>query len=109
MRDYTLSNKKIAELELRRRIIVNRMQPFALLVIKRDRTAHRLSPPIFVHQHTGKVVFSRRKGESKHIALVTDDLRASMKRIVADYVPLWSVGPFWTFFSNGMNHKDISL
>ncbi len=40
---------------------------------------------------TVKIVFSRRKGEGKHIALVTDDLRASMKTIVADYLKRWSI------------------
>jgi SRSO17 transposase len=40
---------------------------------------------------TVKIVFSRRKGESKQIALVTDDLRASMKMIVADYLKRWSI------------------
>lgn len=40
---------------------------------------------------TVKVVFSRRRGESKHIALITDDLRASMKTIVADYLKRWSI------------------
>jgi SRSO17 transposase len=40
---------------------------------------------------TVKVVFSRRKGEAKHIALVTDDLRASMKTIVAEYLKRWSI------------------
>ena len=40
---------------------------------------------------TVKVVFSRRKGESKHIAIVTDDLCASMKTIVADYLKRWSI------------------
>ena len=38
-----------------------------------------------------KIVFSRRKGENKHIAIVTDDLRASMKTIVADYLKRWSI------------------
>jgi len=38
-----------------------------------------------------KIVFSRRKGESKHIAIVTDDLRASMKTVVADYLKRWSI------------------
>ena len=38
-----------------------------------------------------KIVFSRRKGENKHIALVTDDLRASLKTIVADYLKRWSI------------------
>jgi SRSO17 transposase len=40
---------------------------------------------------TVKIVFSRRKGENKHIALVTDDLRAAMKTIVADYLKRWSI------------------
>ncbi len=40
---------------------------------------------------TVKIVFSRRKGESKHIAIVTDDLRASMRTIVADYLKRWSI------------------
>ena len=40
---------------------------------------------------TVKVVFSRRKGENKQIALVTDNLRASMKTIVADYLKRWSI------------------
>jgi len=38
-----------------------------------------------------KIAFSRRKGENKHIALVTDDLRASMKTIVANYLKRWSI------------------
>ena len=40
---------------------------------------------------TVKVVFSRRRGEAKHIALVTDNLNASMKTIVADYLKRWSI------------------
>jgi len=40
---------------------------------------------------TVKIVFSRRKGENKHIALVTDDLRAAMKTVVADYLKRWSI------------------
>jgi SRSO17 transposase len=38
-----------------------------------------------------RIVFSRRKGENKHIALVTDDLGASMKTIVAYYLKRWSI------------------
>jgi len=38
-----------------------------------------------------KVVFSRRRGERKVLALVTDDLGASMKRIVADYLKRWAI------------------
>jgi len=40
---------------------------------------------------TVKIVFSRRKGENKHIAIVTDDLHASMKTIVAHYLNRWSI------------------
>jgi SRSO17 transposase len=38
-----------------------------------------------------KIVFSRRKGESKHVAIVTDNLNASMRNIVADYLKRWSI------------------
>ena len=38
-----------------------------------------------------KVVFSRRRGESKQIAIVTDDLSASMRTIVANYLKRWSI------------------
>jgi SRSO17 transposase len=38
-----------------------------------------------------KIVFSRRKGETKHIALVTDKVKASMEQIVADYLKRWAI------------------
>jgi len=38
-----------------------------------------------------KVVFSRRRNERKVLALVTDDLRASMKNVVADYLKRWAI------------------
>jgi hypothetical protein len=40
---------------------------------------------------TVKVVFSRRRGDRNLVALVTDDLHASMKRIVADYLKRWAI------------------
>jgi len=40
---------------------------------------------------TVKIVFSRRRRDNKHIAIVTDDLRASIKGIVADYLKRWSI------------------
>ena len=54
---------------------------------------HRLAERIGKLNKLGtvKVIFSRRKGHSKHIAIVTDDLRASMKTIVADYLKRWSI------------------
>ena len=38
-----------------------------------------------------KVVFSRRRGESKIVALVTDDLRATARAVVADYRKRWAI------------------
>jgi hypothetical protein len=38
-----------------------------------------------------KVVFSKRKGETKIIALVTDDLHAAAHKVVADYLKRWAV------------------
>ena len=38
-----------------------------------------------------KVVFSRRRNERKSVALVTDDLGASMTAIVADYLKRWAI------------------
>lgn len=38
-----------------------------------------------------KVVFSRRKGESKFVALVTDDPRAAARAVVADYLKRWCI------------------
>jgi len=40
---------------------------------------------------TVKIVFSRRRAEHKHIAIVTDNLAGSMKSIVRDYLKRWSV------------------
>jgi hypothetical protein len=40
---------------------------------------------------TVKIVFSRRKGQKNHIAIVTDDLSASMIKVVADYLKRWSI------------------
>lgn len=38
-----------------------------------------------------KVVFSRRRGENQRIALVTDDVHASMRAVVAGYLKRWSI------------------
>jgi len=40
---------------------------------------------------TVKVVFSRRRGEKDSVALITDDLTASMKAIVASYLKRWAI------------------
>jgi hypothetical protein len=38
-----------------------------------------------------KVVFSRRRGERSVVALVTNDLRASMKKVVSLYLKRWAI------------------
>lgn len=38
-----------------------------------------------------KVVFSKRQGENKMVALVTDDLHAPMRSVVADYLKRWCI------------------
>jgi hypothetical protein len=40
---------------------------------------------------TVRVVFSRRRGETKIVSLVTDDPRASMRNVVADYLKRWAI------------------
>ena len=40
---------------------------------------------------TVKIVFSRRRGEAKHKAIVTSNLKASIKHVVADYLKRWSI------------------
>ena len=40
---------------------------------------------------TVKVVFSRRRGDRKGVALVTDDLGAPAKRVVGDYLKRWAI------------------
>jgi SRSO17 transposase len=59
----------------------------------RETKAYRLAERIGKLNKLGtvKIVFSRRRGESKHVAIVTDKLNASMKTIVADYLKRWSI------------------
>ena len=40
---------------------------------------------------TVKVVFSRRRGQKDCVALITDDVNASMKTIVANYLKRWAI------------------
>lgn len=40
---------------------------------------------------TVKVVFSRRRGDNQIVALVTDNLRASMRTVVSDYLKRWAI------------------
>lgn len=59
----------------------------------RSRGNYRLAERLGTMKKLGmvKVVFSRRRGERKVVALVTDDLRAPAKRVVSDYLKRWSI------------------
>ena len=55
--------------------------------------AYRLASRVGFMKKLGKVkvVFSRRRNDRKIVALVTDDLGASMTSIVADYLKRWAI------------------
>jgi hypothetical protein len=55
--------------------------------------AYRVAERVGLMKHLGevKVVFSRRRGERKTVALVTDDLGAPAIRVVGDYLKRWAV------------------
>jgi SRSO17 transposase len=59
----------------------------------RKRSMYRLASRRGVMKKLGEVqvVFSRRRNDRKIVALVTDDLRASMTCIVADYLKRWAI------------------
>lgn len=62
-------------------------------------TGLRKTHPYIVTARTGtmkklgevKVVFSRRRGDAKPIALVTNDTKRTARRVVADYLCRWSI------------------
>ena len=45
-----------------------------------------------------QVIFSRRRGEPKVLAPVTNDLRASAKSVVADYLKRWAIEEFFNAY-----------
>ncbi|MCD6365298.1 MAG: transposase [Planctomycetes bacterium] len=59
----------------------------------RNTRAYRLAERVGQMKKLGevKVVFSRRRNERKILALVTDNLRASVKNMVADYLKRWAI------------------
>lgn len=59
----------------------------------RKRQTYRLAERVGQLSKLGmvKVIFSRRRRETKNIALVTDNLGLSMKTIVADYLKRWVI------------------
>lgn len=59
----------------------------------RSHGLYRLASRVGTMKRLGpvKVVFARRRNEHPIVALVTDDLRASMTSIVADYLKRWAI------------------
>jgi SRSO17 transposase len=59
----------------------------------RKRGMYRLACRVGFMKKLGevKVVFSRRRGEHKVVALVTDDRRAPMQNVVKDYLKRWAI------------------
>ena len=75
-----------------RNVLRNSGRWYKIAGLRKSRT-YRLAERIGRLNNLGtvKIVFSRRRGEPKHIAIVTDDLRASMGTIVAGYLKRWSI------------------
>jgi hypothetical protein len=59
----------------------------------KSRGSYRLAERVGTMKKVGevKVVFSRRRGECKTVALVTDDLHATPREVVADYLKRWAI------------------
>jgi SRSO17 transposase len=59
----------------------------------RKTKSYRLAERIGTFKKLGtvKIVFSRRRGEGKHIAIVTDNLNVPMQSVVAGYLKRWSI------------------
>ena len=91
-RNFTVSGRK-HKLSTYGRNVLRRSGRWARIQGLRNTRTYRLAERVGYMKKLGevKVVFSRRRGERKNIALVTDDLRTSMKRIVADYLKRWAI------------------
>ena len=68
-------------------------QWYRLAGSKGRRTAYRLAERVGTMKKLGavKVVFSRRRNESQMVALVTDDLQATARDVVAAYLKRWAI------------------
>jgi SRSO17 transposase len=91
-RDFTTGSVKRKLAQYGRNVLKNSGIWCTITGLRKTKT-YRLAERIGKLNKLGtvKIVFSRRKGERKHIALVTDNLSASMKTIVADYLKRWSI------------------
>jgi SRSO17 transposase len=91
-RNFTVSGRK-HKLESYGRNVLRRGGRWCGLQGLRKSGTYRLAERVGQMKKLGevKVVFSRRRGDRKILALVTDDLRASMKTVVADYLKRWAI------------------
>ena len=91
-RSFTVGSIKRKLGRYGRNLLRRRVQCCAIKGL-RKRRLYRLTARVGRLSKLGavKVVFSRRHGERSMVALVTDQLGISAKRIVADYLKRWSI------------------
>ena len=73
--------------------VLRRSKAWQKITGLRSTHAYRVAQRIGTMKKLGevKVVFSRRRGDVKNVALVTNDLSRSPRRVVADYLRRWSI------------------
>ena len=91
-RNFTVEGQK-KKLEKYGRNVLGRDGQWRSVPGLRKSGVYRLASRVGFMNKLGKVkvVFSRRRNDRKIVALVTDDLRASMTSIVADYLKRWAI------------------
>jgi SRSO17 transposase len=91
-RNLTVDGQK-KKLEKYGRNVLRREGQWRSVQGMRKSGTYRLATRIGLMKKLGevKVVFSRRRNERKIVALVTDDLDASMTSVVADYLKRWAI------------------
>ena len=91
-RNFTVCGRKHKLASYGRNVLRRSGRWFRITGLRNTR-AYRLAERVGEMKKLGevKVVFSRRRNERKILALVTDDLRASMKNVVADYLKRWAI------------------
>jgi SRSO17 transposase len=91
-RNLTVSGRKHKLATYGRNVLRRGGRRYRIEGLRTIRT-YRLAERVGHMKHLGevKVVFSRRRNDKGFIALVTDDLAAPPKRIVADYLKRWAI------------------
>ena len=91
-RNFTVGNRP-HKLAAYGRNVVRRSGRWYRIAGLRTTGMYRLAERVGHMKNLGqvKVVFSRRRGDRKVLALVTDDLGASRRTVVADYLKRWAI------------------